>query len=262
MTLAEALQAEFGERFQDLVDVLPKHPTARYERRSLDAIHFVVVHHTAARRAAPWEAVARYHVGHEGWPGIAYHIGVQQRERGVTVSLLNRPETRSYHAHAEGNTHGLAVVVAGDFRATEPADEELDALQRVIGVVRSFLSRNLPVCGHRAVPGNDTTCPGERLAARLGELAQGDGLDGLIWRVAKDNQTIRPNPGSAIERAMREQGFAPIGNEAEVRVEGVWRGVTQLGYELATGAEAAFFATNRTGDGQWAVRRVGAVEEV
>ena len=79
--------------------VRPKHSTARYERRSLDDIHFVVVHHTAARRTAPWEAVACYHVGHEDWPGIAYHIGVQQRERGVTVSLLNRPETRSYHAH-------------------------------------------------------------------------------------------------------------------------------------------------------------------
>ena len=45
MTLAEALRREFGERFEDLVDVLPKHPTARYQQRPLDDVQYVVVHH-------------------------------------------------------------------------------------------------------------------------------------------------------------------------------------------------------------------------
>ena len=256
MTLADALRAEFGERFEDLVDVLPKHASARYGQRSLDDVQYVVVHHTAARREVSWEAVARYHVGSEGWPGVAYHIGLRLDGGAVIVSLLNQPETRSYHAHAAGNSHGLAVVVAGDFRLSEPAAEEIDALWRVVRVVRSFLGRDLPVCGHRDVPGNDTTCPGERLYDQVAKLARADTLDGLIWQVAKAHQAIRPNPGSAIEQAMRAQGFAPIGNEADVHLGGVWQGMAQLGYDVATGAEAAFFATNLTEDGQWAVRRL------
>ena len=178
------------------------------------------------------------------------------------VSLLNKPETRSYHAHAEGNSHGLAVVVAGDFRLSEPAAEEIDALQRVVRVVCSFLGRNLPVRGHRDVLGNDTTCPGERLYSSLAELAGRDRLDELIWQTARAHQAIRPNPGSAIEQAMRAQGYTPIGNEADVHLGDLWQGVVQLGYHVAMGEEAAFFATNLTADGHWVVRRVSTAEGV
>ncbi len=255
MDLAEALQAEFGPRFEDLVDALPRHRSATYPRRPLAGIRCIVVHHTAARRAVTWPAIARYHVS-QGWPGVGYHVGLRLDGDGVAVALLNHPETRSYHAHTAGNSHGLAVVVAGDFRAADPAAEELDALRRVIGAVRRALGRALPALGHCAVPGNDTDCPGPRLAAWLAELASADSLDGLIWAAAKAGQAIRPNPESAIGQAMQAQGYAPIGNEADVCLGGVWRGVAQLGLDLASGAEAAFFASNLALDGQWTVRRV------
>ena len=55
---------------------------------------------------------------------------------------------------------------------------------------------------------------------------------------------------------MRQAGYTPIGNEADVRLGNTWRGVAQLGYRPADGHEAAFFATNLTPDGQWTVRQV------
>jgi hypothetical protein len=255
MDLAEALQAEFGPRFEDLVDALPRHRSATYPRRPLADIRCIVVHHTAARRSVTWQAVARYHVS-LGWPGVAYHVGLRLDAGGVTVALLNQPETRSYHAHSEGNSHGLAVVVAGDFSTGDPTAEELDALRRVVRVVRRALGRALPALGHCAVPGNDTDCPGPRLAAWLAEATGWDAPDALIWAAAKAGQAIRPNPESAIGWAMRDQSCAPIGNEAGVCPDGVWHGVAQLGLDMASGAEAAFFASNLTLDGQWAVRRV------
>jgi hypothetical protein len=255
MTLAEALRAEFGEQFADLVDALPRHRSATYPRRPLAGIRFIVVHHTAAQRAVTWPAVARYHVG-QGWPGVGYHVGVRGDGAGVAVALLNHPETRSYHAHTLGNSHGLAVALAGDLRASDPTAEELDALRRVIGAVRRALGRALPVVAHCAVPGNDTDCPGPRLAAWLAEITGEDAPDGLIWAAAKAGQAIRPNPESAIGQAMQAQGCAPLGNEAGVCLDGVWHGVAQLALDLASGAEAAFFASNLALDGQWAVRRV------
>jgi hypothetical protein len=260
--LADLLAAEFGAAFEDVVDALPHHATLTYDQRPVTDITMIVVHHTAVSKATTWEAVARYHVEGNGWPGIAYHIGVQQRNGRVWVSLLNQPETRSYHAHAEGNDHGLAVVIAGDYSTATPTMQEVDALRRIVAVVRSWATwAMLPVVGHKDVPGNDTTCPGAGMAGAMAWLAtipmQDPTLRAAIWQAAKDAQAIAPNPGAAIEQEMAAQGYQPIGNEADVLVAGEWQGVAQLGYCPGYNANGvAFFATNKTPGGQWLVYMV------
>jgi hypothetical protein len=269
-TLSDLLRAEFGRVFEDVTDALPKHATLTYDQRPVTVIDKIVLHHTAVSRATTWEAVARYHVDGNGWPGIAYHVAVRQYDSQITVSLLNRPETRSYHAHTEGNNHGLALVLAGDFTTATPTVQEVDALRRIVAVVRGWASwAALPVVGHKDVPGNETTCPGAGLAATLTLLNAPDGLplaDDLraaIWQAAKSGQAIAPNPGSAIEVFMAEEGYQPIGNERDVVVDGVWQGVAQLGYTPGyNAAGVAFFATNKTPGGDWLVWMVEQLSAV
>ena len=254
-SLTEMLSAEFGKDFEDIAAALPHHPVEEYTRRALTDIEFLVLHHTEAMRVITWASVAAYHVNTQGWPGIAYHIGVREAGGRCVVNLLNHPETRSYHSHTEGNDHGLAVCVAGKFDVDTPSTAERDTLQRVVAVARRWATwrQSLPVLGHGEVPGNKTDCPGANLKALLPALNEQPDLDTVIWQVAKANQVIRPNPSSAIEIMMREQGYRQIGNEADVIVNDVWYGVTQLGY-YPEGGEVAFFATNTGGD--WTVRMV------
>ena len=82
------------------------------------------------------------------------------------------------------------------------------------------------------------------------------GLAAEIWKVAKNSQVLSPNPASAIEIMMREQGYAPIGNETPVLLNGVWQGVAQLGYYPQSGGEVAFYATDKTSNGEWGVHMV------
>lgn len=256
-SLKELLSAEFGVDFEDISGALPKHASLRYTQRALPDVEFVVLHHTEAMRVLTWTFVAAYHVNGRGWPGIAYHIGVREAGGRCVVNLLNSPEIRSYHAHTEGNNHGLAVCVAGKFDVDTPSAVERDTLQRVVAVARRWATwrQSLPVLGHGDVPGNQTDCPGANLKALLPALNEQADLDTVIWQVAKVNQVVRPNPTSAIEIMMRAQGYTPIGNESDVTVDGVWRGVAQLGY-YPGGGEVAFFATNTSGE--WTVRMVEA----
>lgn len=255
-SLKELLSAEFGADFEDISGALPKHATLHYTQRALSEVPFIVLHHTDAARVVTWASVAAYHVNdpdHQ-WPGIGYHIGVRDVGGRCVVNLLNPPDLRSYHAHTEGNK-GIAVCVAGKFGTDTPTAGERDALRRIVAVARRWATwrQSLPVLGHGEVPGNETDCPGANLKALLPALNEEDDLDTVIWQVAKANQVVRPNPTSAIEIMMREQGYTPIGNEIDVKIDGVWRGVAQLGY-YPGGGEVAFFATNTSGD--WTVRMV------
>lgn len=257
------LAAEFGDDYENLVGSLPVNTTVEpYQMRPLTDISMVVLHHTDAASAVTWKAVATYHTTSNKWNKIAYHIGIRDYAGRCVVSLLNLPETRSYHAHTEGNNRGLAVCVAGRKDTESGKIAEIDALQRAVAVIRRWATWQdwLPVVAHGDVPGNDTSCPGrylnEVIPALNERMIDDDELSAEIWKVAKFNQVLSPNPASAIEIMMREQGYTPIGNETPVLLGGVWQGVAQLGYYPDGGGEVAFFATNLTPSGEWAVHMV------
>jgi hypothetical protein len=220
-SLVEALRIEFGQEFEDLTGSLPRHATERYSKRPLSDINKVVIHHTETARSTTWQSVASFHVNSRGWPGIAYHIGIRQYNGVLRVSLLNPPETRSYHAHTEGNDHGLAVCIAGSFGSIEPLPSEIDAARRVVAVVRNFLGRNVDVVGHKDVIGNDTSCPGAKLAARLGEIG-GEGSLSLALRTAvAEHQVLKLNPAAALQKAIFAAGFVPTSAEFDIVFGGV-----------------------------------------
>ena len=265
-TFRDLLQAEFRAEFEYLVDTLPTNASVDpYNQRQIDEISMVVLHHTEVARSVTWQSVAIYHTASNKWSRIGYHIGIRYYAGRCIVSMLNDPETCSYHAHMIGNLHGLAVCFAGTFDKYKPWPAEVDALTRILRVARRWATwaPRLPVVGHGQVPGNQTDCPGKHLKEIIPMLNSETIIDDAdlrkrIWDVAKGGQRIEPNPDSAIEKAMREQGHTPIGKELPVLDKnGAWAGVAQLGYYPGGNAVGlAFFATNITSDGQWQVHEV------
>ena len=265
-TLSAMLAAEFGDDYENLVNSLPSNPdVAPYSKRALSEISMIVLHHTEAPRATTWQSVNRYHIDHNGWYRAGYHIAIRDYAGRCMVSLLNLPETRSYHAHTVGNNHGIAVCVAGKFDYDVPTIAETDALQRTVAVIRRWATwcEWAPVVRHGDVPGNSTACPGKHwrdIVPILNTRAVDDEvLRAAIWDAAKGAQKVSPNPGSAIELFMAEQGYQRIGEEVPVILNGVWQGVTALGYYPGGNANGvAFYATNTGPSGEWAVHMVEA----
>lgn len=245
-TLDELLRAEFGKNYENLVGTLPENTTVEsYQRRNLIAIEFIVLHHTDAPSATTWEAVARYHTASNKWNKIAYHLGIRDYGGRCIVSLLNTPETRSYHAHTEGNNRGLAICVAGRKQTDSVTPAELDALIRAVSVTRRWATwiDLLPVVGHGDVPGNDTSCPGDKLKACIPEISSENGTGSLLSSVLRSEadrrQVIFPNPNAALQRAIFAAGFVPTSPEFKVD-HGGHTYVAQRADHLATGAAKVY----------------------
>lgn len=157
----------------DLRSSLAKSVSAQYEQRRLTEIEVMALHHTGSPVTTTWESVARYHVANNGWPGIGYHVGVG---RDGQVSLLNDPETVSYHVGNQ-NRRALGICVPGDYRTDQPTKDMLEVLPKLVDIVRDYLGRaDMPIDGHRGVSGG-TVCPGgnlEELLPMLNDIRGGD----------------------------------------------------------------------------------------
>jgi N-acetyl-anhydromuramyl-L-alanine amidase AmpD len=134
-----------------------QHPTRRYATRAADSITHVVVHHSVARADAPPIAIARYHVGHNGWPGAGYHYYVLG---DGTIFRFWPDTTLSYHA-GRANGYSIGICLAGVLTHCAPPETQLDALA---GLVRYLATLHgidrANVKGHREMPGATTVCPG------------------------------------------------------------------------------------------------------
>lgn len=253
-TLTEMLSSEFGNDFENIASSLPHHATKRYAKRPIAQIDRVVLHHTDTGTTTTWQAVARYHVASLDWPGIGYHIGVQTRGGREIVSLLNTPDTVSYHAHQVGNDYGLAVCLAGRFATTAPSAGEVETLRRVVAVLRRWATwKTLGVQGHRDVAGNDTACPGDALAALLPVISEPVTVDRAALLAAADAaQVMRLNPAAALQKRIFADGYVPTSPEFEINDDGVTY-VAQRAEQLASGVVRVYYAQL----GDWAnVRHV------
>jgi flagellar hook assembly protein FlgD len=172
-----------------------------------DVLRMAHVHHTAGtngytRLQAPAvvRAIQLYHVKGNGWNDIGYNALVDRfgtvyegRAGGIDRNVVG--------AHARGfNTGSFGIAVLGDFRTVEPPAAAVDALVRTLAwrldlahadplsTFNGISSGNerfgvgVPVF-LRAISGHRdtglTTCPGERLYARLGDIARRVGALGL-----------------------------------------------------------------------------------
>jgi hypothetical protein len=172
-----------------------------------DTLRMAHVHHTAGtntytRLQAPAvvRAIELYHVKGNGWNDIGYNALVD-RFGTVYEGRAGGLDRNVVGAHARGfNTGSFGIAVMGDFRTVDPPAAAVGALVGTLAWrldlahvdplstfngVSSGNERFTPgipvflraISGHRDT--GLTTCPGERLYARLGEIARSVATLGL-----------------------------------------------------------------------------------
>jgi hypothetical protein len=171
------------------------------------ALRLAFVHHTAGsntytREQAPAivRAIQLYHVQANGWNDIGYNALVD-RFGTVYEGRYGGIDRNVVGAHARGfNTGSFGIAYLGNFEAAEPAQAGLDALAGAIAWkldvahVDALSTLNAVSAGNerftpgvsvflRAVSGHRdtgaTSCPGDRLYARLLDLARATAAVGL-----------------------------------------------------------------------------------
>ncbi len=233
------IQAQLNERQKDakqymapqpamrtLVDLLPKHPTLRYERRPLSQITHIAIHHTATPPGMAPRRIAELHVaqdagrGKEAWPGIGYHYFIHA---DGAIDQTNLLETASYHVYKH-NVYSVGIVFAGSFMNGKiPSSAQLRSGAHLVAWLMQEL--NIPlarVWGHREFPDNSTVCPGSEwttgnrwrdlLFERVEQIQAGIGVKSirhymLFWQRAYPGPLARQDYINAINYVMR---FRPV----------------------------------------------------
>lgn len=234
---------------RNIVDQLPHHPTLRYERRALNQITHIAVHHTATLPTIGPTRIAELHVsadpgrGKEAWPGIGYHYFVHA---DGSIDQTNHLETVSQHVFQHSH-YTVGVVFAGSFmNGKTPTTAQLRSGAHLIAWLMQELNVPLArVWGHKEFPDNITVCPGsewtgglrwrDMLYERIQEIQSGVGIKSLrhymlFWQrqypgpVARQDfvnaigyvARFRPTVGFSVEEARTAEYVTIVGGEAGV----------------------------------------------
>jgi N-acetyl-anhydromuramyl-L-alanine amidase AmpD len=139
----------------NLIGVLPTRPHHHYQLRECSTIKRIVIHHSATKTGDPL-VFARWHVGHCGYPGIAYHYVVSKQG---WIWKCNMLQSITYHARG-ANVDSVGICLVGDFSSKAPQAKQLEALDWLISEILRALPKGVKVVLHRDVKGSKTTCPG------------------------------------------------------------------------------------------------------
>jgi N-acetyl-anhydromuramyl-L-alanine amidase AmpD len=140
---------------KNLSETLPRHSSKKYGTRSLDAIEYLVIHHSAVPPSVGPQRIAQYHVTRQDWPGIGYHFLV-----GADGTLYqgNTLETVSNHS-ANMNTPAVGICFLGSFMKEVPPQTQIEAGAHLTAWLMQELGVPLnKVRGHKEFM--DTACPG------------------------------------------------------------------------------------------------------
>lgn len=141
----------------DLRETIQKHPTKKYNRRSVDQIKSIALHHIGVIWPVAPESTARYHVVDCDWPGVGYHFQIQ---RDGKFYWLNSLEAISYHVGGMNNVPAIGICFEGDLRSQPPTESQTQSGVLLINGLRKALGSELPLLGHREYPNTSTVCPG------------------------------------------------------------------------------------------------------
>ena len=137
----------------DLRGELPVHPYKRYERRKIEDLKSVAIHHSLTDNL-PGDndvyAFARYHVRDHQWPGIAYTYVI---DKDGTVYKCWGVKVVSYHV-GQYNKESLGICMVGDFRDYDPSDDQFDALFELLEeVIEAYNLGPNSIKGHSELDG-------------------------------------------------------------------------------------------------------------
>lgn len=210
-SLNDYLANIFEQNYADLRDDLPVAPDAEYPTRDLAGVDQIVIHHSATTIDTSPESIAHYHVDNRHWPGIGYHFLVTT---GGFVYYVGDVKTIRYNV-ADENDHIIGICCIGDFEADTPATiPMIQAVHLLINALRLKLDLPLTVKGHFEMPGSQTLCPGQAIIDWLPYLdCNQETLDQATLRRGENSRLLRLNPQAALMKAIRRDGFVPVGNE-------------------------------------------------
>lgn len=138
-----------------------------YLKRSLSAIRYLVIHHSAANVDSTALSIADYHVNKLGWPGIGYHYLVHW---DGAIDYVGDIETIRANV-AMRNHEVVGICLTGDFTSRIPTPDQIAATRQLL----ADLLKQLPgrqVVGHKdvALANSPTACPGALWDTWKGEL--------------------------------------------------------------------------------------------
>lgn len=126
------------------------------EKRRLNQVTHIVMHHTAWTKDATVDDIAKIHIDQNGWRSVGYHYLITKKG---TVYQLKKYE--DIGANVKGfNTQSIGIVMNGNFETEMPTPEQIAAGKELVANIMADFGRQLTVIGHREAPKASTACPG------------------------------------------------------------------------------------------------------
>lgn len=131
----------------------------------------IVIHHAGfpdGDKDSSAEEIHKFHQEVNGWAGIGYHYVIR---KDGTIEQGRRPNMIGAHAY-QHNKNSVGICVAGNFELVKVPSVQLDSLKLLTAWLCQKYKLNPMgkgvIVGHRDL--NDTSCPGDNLYKKLGEI--------------------------------------------------------------------------------------------
>lgn len=141
---------------EDISATFPTNPNKPpWAKRSPSLIKYIVIHHSAS--TGTLEAENRYHINHNNWYRLSYHLSI---DRGRIVQINDLLDLTS---HAMGaNTNGIGICINWDLRLRGLTEFEQNALHAVVLTLMDMFP-NAEIVGHNEISlrlaNHRTSCP-------------------------------------------------------------------------------------------------------
>ena len=183
-----------GNKFVDLRDTIPGDCFNWSWVRPLSQVNYLAIHHSAGPDSQTADDIANYHINSNGWGGIGYHFLIGKD--GTVFYVGDISTARANVANLNEQVIGSCLI--GNFTSgREPSSEQLDSAHKLC----DFFISSYPdlsnvtswdsVRGHKELPGQSTTCPGDNWPAWRPKIAEG--------------VTVAPTPASPIITILQDQ---------------------------------------------------------
>ncbi|TSC86831.1 MAG: N-acetylmuramoyl-L-alanine amidase [Microgenomates group bacterium Gr01-1014_7] len=165
-----------GNQFVDIRDTIPGDSFNWSWVRPLSQVNFLAIHHTAGPDSQTPDEIANFHINSNGWGGIGYHFLIA---KNGTVFYVGDISTARANV-ANLNEQVLGICLVGNFTSGRvPSSEQMDCAHTLC----DFFINNYPnlsnvnswdaVKGHKELPGQSTTCPGDNWSSWRPEIVKG-----------------------------------------------------------------------------------------
>lgn len=152
-----------GGKFTDIRDTIPGDSFNFSWVRPLSQVNYLAIHHTAGPDTQTPQQIANLHIQSNGWGGIGYHFLVAKD--GTVYYVGDIGTARANVANLNEQVIGICLI--GNFMdGNLPSAEQLDATNKLCNFLINFpdlsnLNSGDNIRGHKELPGQSTTCPGD-----------------------------------------------------------------------------------------------------